>query len=125
MTEVELFALPFSIELHKTIPYLNLEVMIGVDGSVCYALPSHQEFLIEKALNKKGWTRQELMDACPKEYYGNFMSWLIPLSGGYIPVWERGVFDYPLTKNQVSALRKLKMAGLYRGHIPKPTAVGE
>lgn len=122
MTEDELYALPFSIELHKSMPYhLNLEVMISPDGLIEYALPSHQEFLIKKAMKANNWTRDELMAACPPEYYFDFMSWLIPHAGGYVPVWEVGVLNYPLTKEQVGALRRLKMAGLYRGYIPSWT----
>lgn len=121
MINDEFYDLPFDITRHKSIPHLSLEVMIAPDGTISYALPSHQEFLIAEAMVRNGWTRQELMDACPKEYYGNFMNWLIPQSGGFVPVWDVGVLEYPLTKKQVGALRQLKMAGLYRGFIPKPT----
>ena len=73
------------------------------------------------------WTREALMDACPPEFYGDFMRWLIPLAGGWIPVWPIGILDYPLTRPQVGLLRRLKLAGLYRGHIPAPkkAAAGE
>lgn len=47
------------------------------------------------------------------------MEWLIEQSGGYIPVWEHGIIDYPVTQQQANALRKLKLAGLYRGVLPK------
>lgn len=119
MTEEEIYALPFSIERHKSASYpIELEVMIAPDGSVFYAQPSHQEFLINKAMKVRHCTRDELMDACPPEYYLDFMNWLIPQSGGFIPVWERGILNYPLTKEQRATLRRLKMAGLYRGYIP-------
>jgi len=112
---------PFSIELFKKAYYLDLEVMIAPDGTVEYALPSHQEFLVNKAMELQGWTRDELWAACPPEYHYNVLEWLIPLAGGYIPVWPQGILEYPLTKKQVASLRKLKLAGLYRGYIPKPT----
>lgn len=115
----ELYAEPFSIERHKLIPYLSLEVVISPDGEISYAIPSHQEFLITKAKEKHHWTRQELMDACPPKFYYNFMEWLIQQSGGYIPVWEHGVLNYPITVKQGNALRKLKLAGLYKGVLPK------
>ena len=119
MSEDELYLLPFSIERHKSVPYhLELEVMIAPNGEIEYALPSHQEFLIKKAMEANHWTRDELMAACPPEYHFDFMNWLIPQAGGFVPVWEIGVLNYPLTKEQVEALRKLKMAGLYRGYIP-------
>lgn len=123
MTEEEIFALPFDIGRHKSLRYRKaIEVMIGTDGSVHYALPSHQEFLIAKAMEQHHLTREELMAQCPTEYYGDFWSWLIPMSGGYVPAWEIGVFQYPLNRKQVAALRRLKMAGLFRGTVPQPTA---
>lgn len=119
MTEEELYKLPFSIARHKSAPYhLKLEVMISPEGEIQYALPSHQEFLIKKAMELHGWTRDELMAACPPEYYFDFIAWLIPQSGGFIPVWEEGVLRYPVTPKQKAALRMLKMAGLFHGVIP-------
>lgn len=119
LTEDEVYRLPFDIERHKSLPYHTpIEVMIGPSGDISYAFPSHQEFLINKAMKKNGWTREQLMDACPPAYFFDFMRWLIPESGGFIPVWEIGVLDYPLTKPQQAALRKLKLHGLYRGLIP-------
>lgn len=115
----DLYYQPFSIKKHKLFPYLPLEVIISSEGEIEYANPSHQEYLIAKAMEKQHWTRQELMDACPPKYYFRFMEWLIEQSGGYIPVWEHGIIDYPVTQQQANALRKLKLAGLYRGVLPK------
>ena len=127
MTEDEILRLPFDIARHKEARYLELEIMIAPNGAAVYALPSHQEFLVKRAMEMHNWTREELMDACPPEYYEDFMNWLIPLSGGWIPVWPIGILNYPLTRPQVALLRKLKMAGLYHGHIPVPkkAAAGE
>ena len=120
MTEEEIFKLPFDIERHKSAPYhIALEVMISPEGDVAYALPSHQEFLIAKAMEINNWSRDELMEKCPPEYYADFMTWLIPRAGRYVPVWKCGVLRYPLTSKQISALKKLKLAGLYRGYVPK------
>lgn len=115
----EVLAQPFSIERHKLCPYLDLEVIIDAEGNISYAIPSHQEFLIKAACKRKNWTREQLMDACPPEYYYNFMEWLIEQSGGCIPVWRAAVLEYPVTKPQLAALKKLKMAGLFRGVLPK------
>lgn len=119
MIESDIFSSPFDIIRHKSSPYhIPLEVMIAPDGTIEYANPSHQEFLIAKAAQRNNLSRDELMAACPPEFYANFMDWLIPQSGGYIPVWEIGILHYPLTKAQIFALRKLKLAGLYRGYVP-------
>lgn len=117
--EQKLFSMPFSIERHKAAPYhITLEVMIAPDGTIEYAMPSHQEYLIKKAMELHQWSRQELMDACPPEYYFNFMEWLVQESGGYIPVWEQYTMNWTITGKQAAALRQLKMAGLFRGAIP-------
>ena len=127
MTDDEILRLPFDIARHKAARYLDLEIMVAPNGASVYALPSHQEFLIKRAMELHHWTREALMDACPPEFYGDFMRWLIPLAGGWIPVWPIGILDYPLTRPQVGLLRRLKVAGLYRGHIPAPkkAAAGE
>lgn len=93
--------------------------MIAADGTIEYARPSHQDFLIKKAMELQGWSREELMSACPPDYYGDFMAWLHPVSGGYIPVWAEGVMNIPITGKQVAALKNLKLHGLFRGRIPK------
>ena len=85
--------------------------MIAPNGAAVYALPSHQEFLVKRAMEMHNWTREELMDACPPEYYADFMNWLIPLSGGWIPVWPIGILNYPLTRPQVALLRSSKWLG--------------
>lgn len=119
--EYDLYHQPFSIEMHKSMPYhVDLEVMIAPDGTVEYAMPSHQEYLIHKAMNRLQCSRTELEDACPKEFYTNYLAWLIPQSGGYIPVWENYVLpDIAITKAQLATLKHLKLNGLYKGKLPK------
>lgn len=98
--------------------YGEFEVMIDPEGNIVKALPSHQEFLIMKSMILHGYSRELLMAACPPAYYYDFMRWLIPMSGGWIPVWNIGVMDYPVTKKQLAALKKLKVMGFYRGKLP-------
>ena len=59
----------FDLEKHKQTYVQYLEVVILEDGTVEYAVPSHQEKLIALACQKKGVSRQELNDLCPREYY--------------------------------------------------------
>jgi len=119
MTEQEVLQGPFNIELHKRTFIDYLEVMLDVDGVVHYAIPSHQEFLIKKAMERNHWTRTQLMNVCPREMHTRFLEWLIDQSGGYIPVWQNFVLDYPLNRKQIAALRRLKMANLFHGKIPE------
>lgn len=119
MTKQEVLRSPFSIEQHKRTFTDYLEVMIDVDGVVHYAVPSHQEFLIKKAMERNHWTRTQLEDSCPQEMRGRFLEWLIDQSGGYIPVWQNFVLNYSLNVKQVATLKRLKLAGLFHGKIPK------
>lgn len=105
----------FDIQKHKD-KYINyLEVMIEQDGHVVYAVPSHQEKAIQMACLAQGWTRQELYDACPPEFYFDFMPWLLKMSGA-VAVWTRWVVGEPNSK-QKEKLLELARAGVYKGEI--------
>ena len=107
----------FNIDSHKATFTNYLEVIIDADGKVMYALPSHQEKLISMACKQLGITRDELNALCPRKYYVDFMRWLCLLTGA-MSVWNHYCeYGNPTTK-QLGTLRKLKLAGLYRGTIP-------
>jgi len=100
---------PFDIGLHKRTFVDYFEVMLDTEGVVHYAVPSHQEFLIKRAMERNHWSREELNAACPKEMYGSFLEWLISQSGGY-------------NEKQIAILKKLRKEGLFCGKIPEPEA---
>lgn len=107
----------FDLEQHKE-KYVNyLEVLIEEDGHIVYAVPSHQEKAVELACRKFGVSRRELLNMCPKEYYFDFMTWLLMQSGA-VAVWNDFCSAPSATKKQVAAIRRLKMAGVYRGAVP-------
>lgn len=107
----------FDIKRHKK-KYVNyLEVLIEKDGRIVYAVPSHQEKAIELACQKLGVNRQELMAMCPKEYYFDFLNWLLMVSGA-VAVWNDFCSAPTVTKKQIASLRRLKMAGIYKGTVP-------
>ena len=107
----------FDIEKHKATFVDYLEVVIDADGKVMYAVPSHQEKLIALACQKLGITRDELNAKCPREYYFDFLKWLC-FTTGAMSVWNDFCeYGNPSVK-QIGILRKLKMAGLYKGVIP-------
>ena len=108
----------FDIEKHKATFKDYLEVIIEADGTILYATPSHQEKAVELAGKKLRMTRQEISDMCPGEFYGDYLRWLLSLTGA-AAVWNNMVLAPTPTKAQISSLRKLKMAGLYHGTIPK------
>lgn len=67
---------PFNIEQHNK-HYINyFEAIMLTDGTVVYAVPSHQEKLIEIAQEIFHWTRDDVNDNCPIEYYEDFVQWL-------------------------------------------------
>lgn len=108
----------FDLEKHKQ-TYVNyLEVLICEDGTVVYAVPSHQEKAIALACSRLHVTRETLEMMCPHEYYGDYMTWLC-MAARVVAVWNAHcVAVYPTSK-QIAALRRLKMAGVYTGSIPK------
>ena len=117
MSEYNLFS-AFDIEKHKA-TYINyLEVIIDPSGIVHYATPSHQEFLIKMACERANITREQLNNQCPREYYFDFMRWLI-IRTGAVAVWNEHCMAVDPNIKQIATLRKLKMAGLYKGAIPK------
>ena len=110
----------FDLEKHKEI-YINyLEVMIDKDGKIMYAVPSHQEKAIEMACIAKNISRAELEKMCPEEYYFDFLTWLLMQSGA-MAVWNNYYQCYNTTKKQYASLRRLKLAGVYKGVLPVVT----
>lgn len=108
----------FDIQKHKATFTGYLEVIIDENGTVMYAVPSHQEKAIALAEEKLGKTRQEISDMCPREFYFDYLNWLLSLTGS-IAVWNESVSASEITAKQVAVLRKLKLNGLYRGKIPQ------
>ena len=113
----------FDLEKHKD-TYVNyLEVMIDKDGKILYAVPSHQEKAIAMACEAKGINRAELEKMCPKEYYFDFLTWLLMQSGA-MAVWNTYYQCYNVTRAQYASLRRLKLAGVYKGTLPAHLKVG-
>lgn len=108
----------FNLDQHKN-KYINyLEVMIDKDGSVVYAVPSHQEKAIEWACKELNVSRDTLGKMTPVEYYFDWMTWLLRQSGA-MAVWnDRYICENP-TLAQCASLRRLKMGGVYKGMLPK------
>lgn len=108
----------FDIEQHKKTFVRYLEVIIDTDGTVMYAVPSHQEKLISMACDKLNVTREELLQLCPTKYYGDFLTWLCQITKAVV-VWTDMYFCISSTKEQKCSLRKLKLNGIYEGPLIK------
>lgn len=106
---------PFDIETHKATFANYLEVVIAPDGTIEYAVPSHNDKLEKVYMEEHGITvHEEVWNQAPAIGY---LDWLIDQTG-YVSVWNDYLKGRP-NKNQRHALRRLKMAGLYKGHVPR------
>lgn len=107
----------FDLEKHKQRFVHCLEIMILPDGSVQYAIPSHTKKAERLAAESLGISIEELRSKCPREYYCDYMEWLLQISGA-VAVWTGGCKYHQVTSKQIAMLRKMKMAGVYEGMIP-------
>ena len=105
----------FDLEKHKETFVNYLEVMIGVDGDVHYAVPSHQEYAIGEACRKLGVSRDELCRMTPPEYYFDWLEWLL-MQCGMVAVWN-DFYMGEANNRQKNALKKMKLFGVYKGKI--------
>lgn len=96
----------FDIEKHKQ-KFINyLEVVIMPSGKVCYAVPSHQEFLINYICKEWNVSREKLCELIPEQYKYDFMNWLMIVSG-CVCVWtnfHKGECNY----KQYAKIEELK-----------------
>lgn len=118
MNEQEVLHRPFDIETHKKTFINYLEVTILPDGTVEYAVPSHQEHLIGFVQRMTGMSRQEVFNKCPKEYFFDVTQWLCNYTG-CIAVWNDYIIkpDRVVTDMQIQTLQLLKKEGLFKGEI--------
>lgn len=106
----------FDIEKHKQVFVNYLEVIIDKEGVVHYAVPSHQEWLIKKAIEILDIDRVDLYDECPDEYCFDIMSWLTDVTE-CVSVWNDRYIGKPNNK-QISTLTNLYNNKLYNGTLP-------
>lgn len=111
----------FDIQKHKE-TYINyLEVLILEDGTVEYAVPSHQAKALDIACRKLNKTKQEIADMRPRAYYWDYLTWILGIAGA-VSVWancgENLIRYKTINKKQIAALKRLKLHGLYKGDIP-------
>lgn len=100
----------FNLELHKKTFVNYLEVCIDEEGNIHYAIPSHQEFLINYACKKRNISRKKLNDLCPIDYYADFVEWLCQITNS-IAVWNFKYMGNPNEK-QKETLQLLINEGL-------------
>lgn len=108
----------FDIEKHKQTYIDYLEVLILENGKIVYAIPSHQAKAEELCCEKLGISRQELLAMCPREYWCDYLTWLLTICGA-VSVWNTlyATGKNGLNAKQRAVLRRLKLNGLYRGKV--------
>ena len=108
----------FDIEKHKQTYIDYLEVMILRDGKIVYAIPSHQEKAIAICCENLNVSRKELNAMCPREYWADYLTWLLNQCGA-VAVWNEfyQAGESGLNDKQRATLKRLKLHGLYRGTI--------
>lgn len=108
---IEILRQPFDIEIHKK-KFINyLEVIVDEEGTVHYAVPSHQEWLIQKACRKLNISREGLYELCPPEYYFDVIGWLTNVTG-CVAVWGDS-YKGKLNEPQYDTLKLLESERLF------------
>lgn len=87
----------FDIEKHKETFINYLEVIVHEDGEVCYAIPSHQEYLIKLGCELLECDRDTFFNLCPEEYYCDYMRWLCGVTK-CVSVWTQGYICFESPK---------------------------
>ena len=117
MAEYSIYS-EFDIEKHKATFYDYLEVIIDANGKVMYAVPCHQQKASFLACEELDCTMQELSAMCPSAYYFDYLNWVLEITGS-IALWKDQYQAPVINKKQIAVMKKLKLAGIYTGPIPK------
>lgn len=108
---------PFDLEKHKARFKNYLEVMILEDGTVEYAMPSHQSKAEHLCMDKLRISLSQLLALCPRDRYLDYLNWLLEQCGA-IAVWDDCYWGVA-NDTQKKVLKRLKLHGVYRGPIDK------
>lgn len=108
----------FNIAKHKETFIDYLEVLIKSDGTVVYAVPSHQMKAELLAAETMKCSVDKVRKSCPKEYWFDYMKWLLTKAGA-IAVWNEfyKAGEEGINEKQLQTIKRLKMHGVYKGCI--------
>ena len=115
MNEQKVLHSPFNLQVHKETFVNYLEVVILEDGTIEYAVPSHQLKVTDIIAKKRNLTRREVADLCPPYYYADYNNWLCNEANA-IMVWNDFYMGHP-NDAQLEALVSLMTFGLFYGKI--------
>ena len=107
MNEYEILQGKFDIKTHANVFINYLEVIIQPDGTIEYAVPSHQEKLKQVCIKKHG-LEEFLKELESPEAYRDYIKWLCNYSG-CVSVWnEFCIKPDNIIISQLNSLRLLK-----------------
>lgn len=110
----------FNLEKHGTHFMNYLEVVILENGKVCYAVPSHTQFLLEYAQQKLNKNREQIEAMYFNKYFENdFMQYLCDITNA-VAVWNDRIMYSRINATQRYMLVALKDKGYYTGYVPLP-----
>lgn len=107
----------FDISMHKQ-TYINYcEVIIKPDGSIHYAVPSHQRYLEKYGASIYNETEDEFVKRCPSDMWFNYLQWLLDITG-CVSCWSEGHWSgiQGITIQQRKSLNELVQQGLVKNH---------
>ena len=99
---------PFDVRTHKETFVNYFEAVARLDGSIEYAVPSHQ-MKLERIMREEG---RDPEDECPREFYADYLTWLMRETG-CVCLWSNGYMGEPNAR-QRQAIIKLCAEGLMR-----------
>lgn len=112
---------PFDMEVHRLTFFNYLEVVMSPEGVVEYAVPSHNEKLLQIYMKMNSIPDRESAFALLDKQYGRMSMGAVELlskATGYISIWnDIYTTGVKLTDKQLRMLQKLKVHGLYRGPV--------
>lgn len=106
---------PFNVEVHKETFINYLEVVILEDGTIEYAVPSHQLKVTDIIAAKRNITREDVADLCPPDMYLAYTEWLCKEAKA-VMVWNDFYYGNP-NDAQIQTLIMLMTEKLYYGGI--------
>ena len=123
MNNLDVLYTPFDVEIHKREFVNYLEVVILEDGTVEYAVPSHELKLTNILMERNGMTIEEVRDLYRNSDHSSILNYLSPIDWfcketRCISVWNDFYKGNPNEK-QLQSLQNLKNHGLYYGEIYK------
>lgn len=109
MNALDILHGPFDIETHKANFTNYLEVVVLEDGTIEYAVPSHQE-KFQTLVRELGI---DPVDDCPKERQVDWWGWMAEFRP-IVMVWNDRIWHRGINARQRASLMKLVDEGLLR-----------